>query len=332
MAKLMLNDVLERYNEEICIFLFLKKVVKDVKDGRTNLTVYLTDASGELVGKIWNDFYKPDFERLEEKIVKVKGYIELYRGIPQIKVIDMRIAKQNEYDTDDFSPSVDNVDELMQTIFSYINIVKKPHIKMLLRRFFDNDKFLKAFKRCQGGTTIHHALRGGLALHTATVLIDAVSFIQIYEDAGNRIHEGFDRDMVIAGAILHDIGKVKEYKSFPINKRTIEGLMQGHLSLGYAMVYAAIRDMEREEIQFPKEDENKLLHIILTHHGELDDVIKPTSTGNILKPSCVEAVIISRTDEKDSRVNAFETAINEDNGDGDLTRFNYFMKTYIYKR
>ena len=112
MSKLMLNDVLERYNEEICIFLFLKKVVKDVKDGRTNLTVYLTDASGELAGKIWNDFYKPDFERLEEKIVKVKGYIELYRGIPQIKVIDMRIAKQNEYDTDDFSPSVDNVDGL----------------------------------------------------------------------------------------------------------------------------------------------------------------------------------------------------------------------------
>ncbi|WP_459195726.1 3'-5' exoribonuclease YhaM family protein [Wukongibacter baidiensis] len=331
MEKLMINEVLERYNEEICIFLYLKKVVKDIKDGKTNLTVYLTDASGEIPGKVWSDFYKPDFEKLEERIVKVKGQIELFRGSPQIKVINMRGAKDNEFNCNDFSPSVGNLDELMETIFSFIKIVKKPHIKALLERFFKNPKFLKVFKKCQGGTTIHHALRGGLALHTATVLKSSMRFIDTYESMGGRLHNTFDRDIVIAGAILHDIGKVKEYRSFPINKRTVEGIMQGHLSLGYGMVYSAIRDIEKEGITFPKEDELKLLHTILTHHGELDDVIKPVSTGHVLKPSCVEAVIVSRADEMDSRVNAFESAIISDSSDDKLTRYNYFMKTYIYK-
>jgi 3'-5' exoribonuclease len=311
--KVFISELMAHVNKEISEPFFAKKIIT-VSNGKSYQRVILADKSGEVEGKVWSEFLDPKYEEYQEHIVMVKGKIGVYNGQPQITIEKLTPININSVDVDDYSPVCGDLEELKNQLFNYINMVEKKHLQILLKLFFNNNKLLNKFMKTQAGTKTHHACIGGLLKHTVDVTRICLDMANHYQ-----FHEEFDRDILITAALLHDIGKVKEYKPFPINKRTDEGKLLGHLMMGLNMIYAVIRDIE----DFPNNDAMKLQHCILTHHGTVDAIIPPMMT---------EAIILSRADEMDARINAFEKVITEDTNNENFSFYNKTMDLYVYKK
>lgn len=311
------RDLKELINEGIKETFFLKSITEIVKE-KTYYKVVLTDKTGEINCFIWQEFIDPVYLKLEKMFVLVEGRVSEYEGRTQVLIEKMAPIK--EYVLEDFCPTIENIDELKQELLAFISKIKKPHFKALLENIFHNEAFLNIFSKRQAGTKVHHVYIGGLLEHTLNVTNICINTVKLYRKRNpNYFHEGFDIDLLVTAALLHDIGKTKEYSSFPMNKKTIGGRLVGHLSYGVGMVYAAIREID---VEFPDIDADKLLHCLTTHHGVIDGIIPPMIT---------EAVILCRADEMDARIDAFESAITKDIGHDEFTNYNRVMDLYIYK-
>ena len=220
MKKLFIKDLETVMGQEIEEYFFVKKIEPVVKGANnTYLDIILSDKTGEIKAKVWNDHYCKEFIDLQEQIIILRGTVGLYQGREQITITTMERANLNNINCLDYSPAFENIDNVVSQIMSFVNAIKKPHIKALIHHFFNNEKFMKAFKKCQGGVSMHHTMIGGLPVHTLGVLRGAMSYLPIYHDLDPYNHD-IDGNILSAACILHDIGKLKEYKHFPINKRT----------------------------------------------------------------------------------------------------------------
>lgn len=320
-----IEDLKNLVGQEIKEAFYLKSTNFVVKGSETYIDVILVDRTGEIKSKVWAEYLDPRYIDLKENYVMVQGEVGIYKGRNEISISKITPINPKDINPTDYSPAYHDLEYVITQLKSFMGQIKKPHIKTLVDHFMGNEKIVDLFMKKQGGTKIHHSMIGGLAVHTLSVLRTALSYIPIYDDL--RIHKGqsIDGDVLTAACILHDIGKLKEYKSFPVNKRTTCGIMQGHINLSHAIVFNAIQSLKSEHGKdfFPEEDEVKLLHCILASHGEFSQV----------QPACKEAVILAKADQMDSMVNAFDQEIVKDiNPDEDFTRYNSFLGTYIYKK
>ena len=315
--ELFIYDLKKLVNERITETFFLKSITEVVKE-KAYYRVVLADKTGEINCFIWQEFIDPVYLKFEKMFVLVEGRVSEYEGRTQILIEKM--APMKEYVLEDFCPVAENIDGLKQELLTFIKKVKKPHFNALLKNIFHNEAFFNAFSKKQAGSMVHHVYIGGLLEHTLNVTNICINTVKLYQKRNpNYFHEGFDIDLLVTAALLHDIGKVKEYASFPINKKTTGGRLVGHLNYGVGMVYTAIRELD---IEFPNADIDKLLHCLVTHHGVIDGIIPPMIT---------EAVILCRADEMDARIDAFESAIAKDTSHDEFTNYNRLMDLYVYK-
>lgn len=331
-------------NDEVKDVFYLNSIEQiQGNNNKMYLALELSDKTGSIKAKMWDNSYSAD--KVNEILVLAEGFVAVsgkgseYNGT-YITVTELRAARENEYNATDFFPSyaAGKIDEARKKLELFINSIQKPHIKALLKDIFYSKHMKIKFFKCQGGKQIHHVAEGGLAVHTIAVT-DIVEFFISLEEKNSLYSYPVDRDICIAAALLHDIGKVKEYIPFPQNERSLCGYLQGHIQLSYAMVYHKIYSLRDNLFQakekgtsiskedeaiwnFPKEDEAKLLHCILASHG----------ADGPMTPACKEAEILSRADNMDSGVNGIDTAVFQDNSSSEFTQYNKWYNTRIYKK
>ncbi len=273
--------------------------IKRHRTGEPFLRLVLSDKTGTFTALWWKPPKDADLSIFRKgDVVFISGSIEYFNGQLQPKLSKIRVASPGEYNPQKFICETKfPIEEQFTVLLEIIDSVENPYLKRLLESFFYDDKFVKKFLRTPAGKTIHHACIGGLLEHTLGV-------VEICETVSKR-YKSIDRDLLITAAILHDIGKVHEYSVGISIDRTTEGILLGHLYMSCEMVAFKIAEIP----DFPKSLKTKLLHCILSHHGEYEH-------GSPKKPKTLEAVTLAYADALDSRVKGFEEFIERELGSG----------------
>lgn len=267
------------------IYLCKAKQTALTKAGKTYESLILQDKTGTLDAKIWdpNSQGIDDFEAFD--YVDVVGDVTSFQGALQLNVKRVRKVQEGEYDPKDYLPVSDkDIDRMYAELVGFIQGMKNPYLKQLLSSFFIEDKeFEKRFKFHSAAKSVHHGFVGGLLEHTLSV----TKLCNYYTEAYPMLH----RDLLLAAAMFHDIGKLEELSVFPANDYTDEGQLLGHIMIGAEMVGERIRTIPN----FPVRLANELKHCILAHHGELE-------FGSPKKPALAEAVALSFADNTDAKM------------------------------
>ncbi len=287
--------------EKITAFFILrKKELKTKKNGAPYLLMELGDRSGRVSATLW-DHAQSVYDAIEPgNAVKVMGSVTVYKDSNQIAVEKIRKADPSDHiDIKNFIPQRElDIENLVQDFKNTIESVKTPPLKNLLHKIFHDPWWMDRFKEAPGGKLWHHAYLGGLLEHTLAVVKVCETMALLYPKV--------DRDLLITGALLHDIGKIDEYGyGHGYIDFTDEGRLWGHISIGAQRIRAIIEEMEKEAEGFPRELKRHVVHLILSHQGKLE-------FGSPVLPMTLEAMILFYADEMDSKANALLNIIERD--------------------
>lgn len=298
----MLKRLLD-YNdgEEMDIVVLIKNSqLRRNKKNKLFLAMQFGDGSGEIRGNLWDATNQDAATFSTGTIVELNGKREEYQGRPQIRIYSLRVVGPQEgYELDQFvksapEPINDMHVEINQFVDQIQNRAWKTIVQYLLkkwgRRFFDYP----------AGKSNHHAVRGGLAFHTLSMLKDAKGLADNYEQ--------INRSLLYAGCILHDMGKVLELTGPAATQYTTEGNLVGHLVLIDEQIMLAAQDLK---IDLESEDLLLLRHMVLSHHGRFE-------YGSPKLPALLEAEILHRIDDMDAMVYAVTNALQH-TGKGTFT-------------
>ena len=267
-----------------------------------------TDKTGEINVKFWGGDNKDRVKRLYDSfkvgdVIQVRlGNVEIYEDKPQISINEtvggLRRCSPNEYDVRDFIPSLDDkkIKELLEVIKKDIASVENAQLKTLLNLFFNDSDFVKDYSHSPSAITHHHNYVGGNLEHGVGVVRLCKNICEMYEN--------INKDLVITGGILHDIGKIKEYKVEAAIDKTDEGNFIGHIVMGDRWIREKVGELREKGKDFDQDLEDKLCHIMLSHHGKYE-------FGSPRMPKTIEACIVHAADLMDSQVKNFIQTIEE---------------------
>ena len=297
MAKTFISEI--GPNQDIVsTFLVAEKQLRTAKNGTPFLTLKLVDKSGQIAGRIWERAEEWAQSIASESVVCVRGRSELYRDELQLQIHDISLRPLHEIDRKDFLPvSPKSVEELLQRLKELTATIKKGTLQRLTKQILSDAHLMEHFKAAPAAKSMHHAYLGGLLEHTVAVT-ELVSLIAAY-------YADLNRDLLVVGAILHDIGKVDEFVyDWHIDYSHV-GRLLGHMVLGVQILDEKIRALRN----FPREEAVLLNHLILSHHGE-------EAMGAVRLPMTREALVLHFADDLDAKMNSV-TRILSDSKAGD---------------
>ena len=254
------------------IYMCRGKRSAETRNGKPYDNLLLQDKTGTLDGKVWDPNSQGIADYEEKDFIEVYGEVITYNNNLQLNIKQLRKAAEGEYNPADYM--------LRQAVEYY---------------FVKDEAFIKAFKSHSAAKTVHHGFCGGLLEHTLSVVRLCEYFAGAY-----RI---LNRDLLIASAVCHDIGKVRELSEFPDNDYTDEGQLIGHIVIGSEMLTEAIRSVPG----FPAMLANEWKHCILAHHGELE-------FGSPKKPALAEALALNLADNADAKLQTMKEALKDKSG------------------
>ena len=265
------------------------------KSGKTYLSLKLADKTGVIDAKVWD--LTNDIQSFEENdFIKVDGIVTSFQNDLQLKVTKIRKSQEGEYQPMDYIPCTDkDIESLYEQLTDVIASVTDKYIRELLEIIVIRNEYIKdAVKTHSAAKANHHSYMGGLLEHTLSV-------VAICEFLAPR-YKSVNRDILLAGAILHDIAKVYELSAFPGNDYTDEGQLLGHLVMGAELVAKASEEIPN----FPPKLASLLKHCVLAHHGEYE-------YGSPKLPQTIEAFILYVADNADAKITMFEEALQAGN-------------------
>ena len=278
------------------------------RNGKNYLSLKLQDKTGMVDAKVWD--LNNDIQSFQENdFIKVDAFVTTFNNELQLNVKRIRRSREGEYDPADFVPSTDkNIDEMYDQLIGYIKTMKNPYLKKLLEEIFLRHPVIsKEFKYHSAAKAMHHSFRGGLVEHTLSVT-------QLCDFLAPR-YNYVNRDILVASAMLHDVGKVLELSDFPTNDYTDDGQLLGHLILGSEL----IRDAAAKIDGFPKRLESLMKHCMLSHHGEYE-------YGSPKLPSTPEAFLLHCADNLDAKTKMIEEALAADSTQGHWAGYNRMLQ------
>jgi 3'-5' exoribonuclease len=316
--ELFVQDLKSRINDSVEIILKVRsKKLQETKDSKKFLIMTLEDRTGTVRAVDWYNAELNDQRLKEGTVVRVKGRVVFFENRIQINLDNdygaIKILKDDEYDYTKFvAQSKKDLEVLKKKLFVLLDQVKDQHYKKLLKAFFEDKEFSEKFFRSPAGMRVHHAYIGGLLEHSVTVAEICREISKYYS---------LDRDLLITGALLHDVGKVEEYKITESGiEVTTEGELKGHIAIGAAMVRET-----GKKLSIPEHKILELEHIILSHHGELE-------WGSPVVPKTIEALIVHHVENLDSKIARFIEVIESSETDQGWTEYDKNLGRRIFLR
>lgn len=295
------------------IYLVKTKVNAKTKAGKSYYSLVLQDKTGTIDAKIWDLSSGIDhFEAMN--YIHIDGDVTVFQGSNQLNIRRVRQAREGEYVPGDYLPvSEFPIREMFDQLLHYINSIQDPALLQLLSAFFVEDKkFVQAFCQHSAAKSVHHGFVGGLLQHTLRVTQLCDFYCSQYP--------ALNRDLLLTGAMCHDIGKVRELSSFPANDYTDEGQLLGHIVMGYQMVMDKIKNIPG----FPVRKASELGHLILSHHGELE-------YGSPKKPALIEAIALNFADNTDAKIETMTEILGGAVNDTDWLGYQKLLESNVRK-
>ncbi|HET9552138.1 MAG TPA: HD domain-containing protein [Anaeromyxobacteraceae bacterium] len=306
------------------VFLVARKATPTAKSGKTYLAATLHDKTGELEARAFDKIEELGAAFDEKDYVEVEGPIGTFQGKPQLRIETVAKVDPAGLDAAEFifvpppepkkpeKPAAAEVDDaLWKELLVLVEAVVDPHVKGLIAAFLGDDDFAHRFRRAAAAKTVHHAYPGGLLEHTVSTIKLAHRLADQYPQV--------DRDLLVAGAFFHDIGKVRELTTERSAEYTDEGKLVGHL----VMTAQWIHDKARRA-GVPRDLEHHVVHLVLAHHGKQE-------YGSPKEPLTLEALLTHYLDEIDSRVNSWLNLMGKDGGNRRWTDSNNVYEQPIWR-
>ncbi len=257
------------------------------------LTLVLSDRSGQMIARVWENAEDMDRQVLQGEVVKVEGDVEEFREQIQAIVLRMRSANPDEFDHRDLvQSSTRDHDQMISQLNAYMDQISNPDLRALVDFIFSQPGLIDRFSQAPAARRIHHAYLGGLLEHTLEVLAVAGTVIQLYPS--------IDPDLLLTGVLLHDIGKIREYRWDIDLDYSDEGRLLGHIVMGDELVRDALANFP----DFPAELGLRLRHMLIAHHDRLE-------WGSPKRPVTVEAIALHHIENLSAQINRFQSLLEE---------------------
>lgn len=304
-----------RDNQNIDGLFLIKEMTRaETRTGNPYLMLTVVDQTGEIAGRIWEDADRYVQTFTPGQVVQVNGLAQAYRGTLQLKINSIKAVDEAEVDRSFFLPQAPgDTDARAEEVLQLIKTIKDKYLKKLLLSFFGDNEFLAVFKKAPAAKQMHHAYGGGLLEHTLAVarLADHIS----------RLYPNIDRSLLLTGAILHDLGKIKEYgfASYPFDY-TDQGRLMGHAVIAIEMIQEKIRAIR----EFPEQLAFTLKHLILSHHGRHE-------FGASVVPMMIEAFVLHFIDDLDAKINTISKLNDKATTPGyQWTDYQRYLERFLY--
>jgi len=301
----------DRVNEA---FLAAEKNLAYSQKGSPYLNLRLRDRTGDVDGKIWENALAWDKAFKKGDLIRVQARALSFKNAIQLSISELRKVEDGEVELSDYFPVArGDLAQMFAGILDYVEQVKTPCLTALLHAFFGDGKIAALFRRAPAAKGFHHVYIGGLLEHTLSV-------VRLLDLAAGH-YAGINRDLLITGGILHDIGKIYEFSYERIVEYSDPGRLVGHIVIAVEMVDAKIAAIP----DFPEQIAMELRHLILSHHGVLE-------YGSPKRPKTLEALIVHYMDDLDAKVNAFQEYIRDARDEeSDWTPYHRLFERFIYK-
>jgi 3'-5' exoribonuclease len=275
-------------------FLVHSKEIRQKKTGELYLSLLLGDRTGDLDAKMWDNVTEvlEAFDR--DDFVKVKGLVQIFHNRPQLTIHKVRRMDDSEVDYGDYFPSSKrDPGEMWQELRGVVNGMGNPHLRALVNAMLDDEDIARRYRLAPAAKQIHHAYLGGLIEH----VLSLCGLARLA--AGHYAH--IDVDLLLAGVVLHDIGKIYELNYERGFSYSDEGQLIGHITIGMRMVADKLRGLP----DFPPRLRTLVEHMILSHHGQLE-------FGSPKLPQFPEALLLHYLDDMDSKMECMRSLIDGD--------------------
>jgi len=282
-------------------FLVCEKEIRSTREGKTYLRLELGDATGRVEARMWDGFDRLAVTFSRDDFVKVQARVENYRNKLQLAVEKIRRAEEHEVDPADFfAHTTENIDQMYARLLEVVASVGNPWLRQLLESVVGDPQVVPRLKRAPAAKIMHHAYYGGLLEHVLSLCDLCRAVLRHYPEA--------NADLLLSGAVLHDVGKLQELSYERSLGYTDEGQLLGHILLEYEMVTKKMDAIEG----FPPEMKTLIQHLLVSHHGQYE-------FGSPKLPMFREAVMLHYLDDLDSKMAAIRMALNSDQGEGNWT-------------
>ena len=286
MKELMVADLAGRENQNITGFFAAgSKQVRSTKDGARYFALTLSDRTGQTEARMWEIDGAGDFETGD--VVAVKGQVCRYNEKLQIKVDKIRRADDRDdgrYALSDFAPQSErDIDDMWAELEGWLASYSDPHFRLLMEAFLGDAEIAARLREAPAAKGLHHAWIGGLLEHILSLMGVC--------DLAARHYPGVNRDLLLTGVVLHDIGKLRELRWGTSFDYTVEGQLLGHITIGLGMIEKKIAGIPG----FPAAKRLLIEHLVLSHHGKYE-------FGSPKLPMIPEAILLHYLDDLDAKM------------------------------
>ncbi len=295
------------------IFVLAEKTMARKRNGDNYLNITLADRTGQMKGVVWDRVEKIAGSVQSGDFVRLAGGVAEYRGMLQLVVKELEPCEEQAVDPADFLPSTKrDVEQMFARLTELTAAMSDADLKGLFALLWSDSELVERFKNAPAAKMMHHAYIGGLLEHTLsmTLLADMVA----------RHYEGVDRDLLIAGTILHDMGKIREFEYATRIDYTDEGRLVSHIVIAVEMLQQKLSQLE----DFPRDKADLLKHMIISHHGE-------RQFGSPEPPKTIEAVLLHFIDEVDSKVNGIRQFMAAEDPSETWTSYHRLLESHFYR-
>jgi 3'-5' exoribonuclease len=275
-------------------FVVVAKQIKPKKTGEPYLALTLGDRSGQLEAKMWDNVEEVLDIFEQDDFLKIKGLVNKYKNRFQFTIHKLRKLGESEIDFADYLPkTTKDVDELWQTLAGFVATFRNPHLKALVQAFMSDPEIATAYRNAPAAKTLHHAYIGGLLDHVVSLFRSCDLMCTNYPQ--------INRDLLLTGAFLHDIGKIHELTYNRSFSYTTRGQLLGHMIIELEMLQAKLALFPG----FPDELKTMIEHLIISHHGQYD-------FGSPKLPMFPEALMLHYLDDLDSKMEAMRATFERE--------------------
>ncbi len=313
MTKIFAKEIHDR-DQVASVFLVKDKITAMAKNGKPYLTVRLMDKSGEIEGRVWDNADEVSATFGKDDFISIRAKASVYLGKMQLIIAQLKVVPDAEVCLADFLPeSPRPVGEMCVQLDHLLESIKNPWLRRLLALFRGDEPFMALYRSAPAAKGMHHVYLGGLLEHSLSVatLVD-----RILPQYGH-----LNRDLLVAGALLHDVGKVREMAYARAFDYTDEGKLLGHITIGVEMIHEKMIRIDG----FPRELGMLLKHMILSHHGQYE-------YGSPKRPKTVEATVLNYLDDMDSKINGIQTHMGKElDNDNRWTAYHRLYDRYYFR-